>query len=121
MLTDFGRYLRKIRIDCGELIRDMAARLEVTASYLSAVETGKRNIPSTWVDAIAAAYHLDARMKEGLAAAAARSSKVIKLHLDQMAPAQKETAILFAREFNELDDAALRHIREILKRPAQGE
>lgn len=121
MLTEFGRYLRKIRIDCGELIRDMAARLGVTASYLSAVETGKRNIPPTWVEAIAALYRLNGQEKDALADAAANSSKVIKLNLEQMAPAQKETAILFAREFNDLDDAALRRIREILKPRMHGE
>lgn len=42
MLTAFGKELRKLRIMAGELIRDMAARLDVTASYLSGVdaETG---------------------------------------------------------------------------------
>jgi transcriptional regulator with XRE-family HTH domain len=46
MLTEFGQYLRKIRIDCGDLLKDMADKLGVTSSYLSAVETGKRNVPA---------------------------------------------------------------------------
>ena len=50
MLTGFGKELRKLRIMAGELIRDMADKLEVTASYLSAVETGKRQVPNARID-----------------------------------------------------------------------
>ena len=44
MLTEFGKILRKLRIDRQELLRDMAKNLEVSSAYLSAVETGKRKI-----------------------------------------------------------------------------
>lgn len=52
MLTEFGKILRKIRIDQGEIIKDMEEKLNVTASYLSVVETGKRNIPENWIEEI---------------------------------------------------------------------
>ena len=45
MLTEFGKCLRKIRIDKAELLKDMAEKLQVTSAYLSAVEHGKREIP----------------------------------------------------------------------------
>ncbi len=44
-VTEFGKFSRKLRIENDELLRDMANKLGVTASYLSAVEIGKRNIP----------------------------------------------------------------------------
>ena len=47
-LTEFGKFSRKLRIDNGELLKDMAIKLNVTVSYLSAVEIGKRNIPEKW-------------------------------------------------------------------------
>ena len=52
MLTDLGRLLRKIRIDHGEILKDMANRFGVTASYLSAVENGKRAVPEAWEEII---------------------------------------------------------------------
>ena len=52
MLTDFGKELRKIRIDNNEFLKDMANKLGVTVSYLSAVENGKRDIPDEWLDKI---------------------------------------------------------------------
>ena len=45
MVNEFGKELRKIRIDHGEILKNMADKLKMTASYLSAIECGKRNIP----------------------------------------------------------------------------
>ena len=42
MLTALGKFLRKLRIDNGEILKDMADKLGVTASFLSAVENGKK-------------------------------------------------------------------------------
>ncbi len=120
MLTDFGRYLRKLRIDCGELIKDMAAKLEVTASYLSAVETGKRNIPAGWVQQIADLYGLDEAQHAALGKAAVNSARSVKLELEHLSAERKEAAILFAREFGGLDDAAIDKIREIIKNKGDG-
>ena len=52
MLTEFGKFLRKIRIDRQELLRDMAGTLGVSVAYLSAVENGKRNVPVSWINKI---------------------------------------------------------------------
>ena len=42
MITRFGKELRKIRIDHGEILKDMAEKLQVTPSFLSSVEVGKK-------------------------------------------------------------------------------
>ena len=57
-LTAFGRFTRKLRVDRGELLKDMSRRLGVTPSYLSAVETGRRNIPTEWVAKLCTLYGL---------------------------------------------------------------
>lgn len=46
MLTEFGKVMRIIRINTGDSMRDMAAKIGMSATYLSAIETGKRNIPA---------------------------------------------------------------------------
>ena len=50
MATTFGKELRKLRIDKDENIHDMAKKLGISISYLSAIEAGSRNIPSDMVD-----------------------------------------------------------------------
>lgn len=59
MLTEFGKFTRKLRIDNGELLKNMADKLGVSSSYLSSVETGKRKVPLEWADKISLLYSLD--------------------------------------------------------------
>ena len=115
MLTDFGRFLRKIRIDCGEILKDMAEKLNVSAAYLSAVEMGKRNIPEQWVNRISELYSLSDEEKSNLNDAADNSAKSITLNFENISNAHKETAILFAREFENVDTETLDKIKKLLK------
>lgn len=114
MLTAFGKELRKLRIMTGELIRDMAAKLNVTASYLSAVETGKRQTPDGWVDKIADLYSLSLQEKIALQKAADASVLSVKLDLKGLNDRRRQTAVLFAREFSDMDDEKLETIRRLL-------
>ncbi len=114
MLTAFGKELRKLRITVGELIRDMASKLGVTASYLSAVETGKRQIPDEWVARISSLYNLSPSEKTALQKAADSSAQTVKFSLDGMTDRRRQTAVLFAREFSDLDDQKIEQIRMLL-------
>ena len=115
LLTDFGRFLRKIRIDCGEILKDMAEKLNVSAAYLSAVEMGKRNIPEQWVNRISELYNLSEEEKSKLNDAADNSAKSITLNFDNISNSHKETAILFAREFENVDTETLDKIKKLLR------
>ncbi|QFY43007.1 helix-turn-helix transcriptional regulator [Candidatus Methylospira mobilis] len=48
-LTDFGRAVRKARLDAHETLSTMAESLEVSPAFLSAMETGRKKIPEEWV------------------------------------------------------------------------
>ncbi len=45
-MTYFGEKIRELRADKGVSQADMAKALEVTPAYLSALEHGKRGVPS---------------------------------------------------------------------------
>ncbi|WP_442596271.1 XRE family transcriptional regulator [Parapusillimonas sp. JC17] len=51
-LTEFGKAVRKARIDTGQTLLGMAAVLETTASFLSAMETGRKKVGAGWVEKI---------------------------------------------------------------------
>lgn len=116
MLTDFGKILRKLRIDCGEIIKNMADKLGCTASYLSAVETGKRPVPDEWVDKIVELYNLDSDTAQNLRSASLAEAKTIKIDINNLFGSKRETAILFAREFSDIDETTSDKIRELLKK-----
>lgn len=48
-LTEFGKAVRKARIDIGETLLSMASAIGTTASFLSGMETGRKKIADDWV------------------------------------------------------------------------
>lgn len=47
-LTEFGKTIRKARLDAETSLLEMASALDVTSSYLSGLETGRKNITNEW-------------------------------------------------------------------------
>lgn len=81
MVTEFGKFCRKLRIDNNEIMKDMAKKLGVTVSHLSAVEIGKRKIPFTWAEEISKHYELTALQVTEL---------TILIVLNSLSPREKE-------------------------------
>ncbi len=52
MLTEFGKAVRKARIDAGSTMMEMANSLGTSPSFLSSIETGRKKIPAEWVKKI---------------------------------------------------------------------
>ncbi|WP_273756947.1 helix-turn-helix domain-containing protein [Bartonella sp. MM73XJBT] len=59
MLTSFGKMLRKLRIDHSERLLDMAEKLDVSVSFLSSVEIGKKSVPVGMEEKIIKLYALN--------------------------------------------------------------
>lgn len=51
-LTEFGKAVRKARIDTGYTLLTMSKALGTTPAFLSGLETGSKKIPPKWVSAI---------------------------------------------------------------------
>ncbi|WP_243015114.1 helix-turn-helix domain-containing protein, partial [Brevibacillus borstelensis] len=84
MVTPFGKFCRKLRIDKEELLKDMADKLGVTSSYLSAVENGKRSIPQSWLHGISQIYELCDNQISELQNAIESSQTVLKFDLKEL-------------------------------------
>lgn len=115
LITPFGKFCRKLRIDNGELLKDMASKLGVTASYLSAVENGKRKIPLNWLHLISKIYSLNEQQISELKKAIEESQTVIKFDLREFTNEKKDILLAFAREHKNLDSADLEKILKILQ------
>lgn len=114
MLTSFGKFCRKLRIDNGELLKDMAVKLGVTSSYLSAVENGKRNVPQKWINQITELYSLSASAEEDLRKAVQESQNTIKIDFKGFSKEDKNVLMALAREFKGLDENDRAKIKDIL-------
>lgn len=116
MLSEFGKFTRKLRIDNSKLLKDMAEELNVTTSYLSAVEMGKRNVPEGWKKIIADNYHLNEVQIEEMDKAIYNSQKTIKVNLNNYSNSDRDLILAFARKFDELENDEKEIMKNILER-----
>ena len=114
MLTSIGRFLRKLRIDEGEILKDMAEKLEVTVSFLSAVENGKKRMPSNWNYRICEIYNLTEDQRNAFTTAIAETEDDIELNFGWQSLQNRELAVSFARKFSDIDDDQVEAIQKIL-------
>ncbi|WP_332238862.1 helix-turn-helix domain-containing protein [Sporolactobacillus sp. KGMB 08714] len=114
MLTPFGKFCRKLRIDRGELLKDMATKLNVTSAYLSAVENGKRKIPNEWVAKLINKYSLKEKERSDLQFTFEASQTNVNIDLSRSSNSKKNIALAFARKLNGMDDSELQRISKIL-------
>lgn len=114
MLTAFGKLCRKIRIDYNEFLADMADKIGVSPSLLSAVENGKKNVPVKWLPIIAQAYELDENEVAELEEAAKKSVRSIKISMNEMDEDNKNLVLLFAQKRDELSREQQRQILAVL-------
>ena len=114
MLTSLGKFLRKLRIDRGEILRDMSVKLNVSVSFLSAVETGKKRMPASWNRLICDLYQLDSDQRRQFTTAIADTEQSIEMNFANSSIVKKELAVSFARKFSDIDEKQIAAIRKIL-------
>ncbi|HBH4034382.1 TPA: helix-turn-helix transcriptional regulator [Clostridioides difficile] len=115
-VTEFGIFVRKLRHYNNEFLEDMSKKLNVAPSYLSMVETGKRNIPKEWQDTIVEKYNLSNNEMEDLKIAILHSKKEIKIETTDLNKDEKELIFAFANHFRHLNHQDKEKIRSILKK-----
>lgn len=113
MTTDFGKELRKLRVDREERLLDMADRLEVSAAFISLLESGKKSISASFEELVITAYSLSESAADVLRRAADASRKAFLLSPNSRLG--RDTAGLLARRINSLSDAELTKIKNILE------
>lgn len=115
MLTDFGKVCRRLRLEVNENLGDMADRLGMKPSFLSAIENGKKNVPKTLCESIKKEYSLTNEQYTELAEAAEASRLQIKIQMKDMQSSDRNLVLSFARKFEELDNNEKEKIMRILQ------
>lgn len=115
MVTEFGKYIRKRRIDKVVTLREMADAMGLSPSYLSSVETGKRNITDTFLNEVVNYLKLKVEEVTYLHNLAAISQKEISISIERANDKQKNSAVFFARKLNTLNSDELDKINKILE------
>lgn len=93
MKTAFGKCLAKIRVDFCERQTDMAKRLSVAPSFLSAIENGRKEVPLKLLLTICKEYSLDYQCRRILASSLCNSDSAIHISKGEW-PERKMWAIM---------------------------
>ncbi len=118
MLTEFGKFLKKLRIDKSETLAVMAGKLGISAAYLSSIENGTRDIPGTMISTIMQQYHPGAAvMHDLLKARSATPNKMVEIELASLPPdpVYQQTALMFETYLHLLDRDVVRQIYDIIE------
>lgn len=75
MLTEFGKALRKLRIDNDERILDMAKKIGKSSAFVSSIEHGQKPLPDAFDDLIIETYGLDGLQAQTIRQAYTHSKK----------------------------------------------
>lgn len=119
MITDFGKNLRKIRIDLGITLYQMAETTNVSPAFLSSIETGKKPVPDGYVATLAENYSCVMHRIDEFKRLAAQTKKEVKIKINHQDQSGSELVMAFARRFSELTEDQKTRIQAILKADAR--
>ena len=116
-MTPFGARLRALRAERGVTLKDLAAALQVSAAYLSALEHGRRGRPSAGlVHQVNEYFGLIWDDAEELARLARQSHPRVVLDTAGLAPEVTEFANRLAREIRQVTPDAAAQMEAVLDR-----
>lgn len=111
-LTDFGKAIRKLRIDYDTKLNELATSIGVSSAFLSAVETGKKPISAELITKITNALGLSKAEENLLTHAASQSVDNVTVRTNS--PEEAEIALMFARRIQD-DTLNMAQLRKILE------
>lgn len=113
-ITALGKELRKLRLEKGEVMKDMANAIKVSSAYLSAVERGKKAPSEKMISGIKAQYQLSCSEIKSLHEAVVLSQNHISIDLNDSDDEDRMLATAFARKFKSLEESEKEQISKLL-------
>lgn len=116
MANNFGKFCRKLRIDRGEILADMAKKLGVSSAFLSKVETGGKKPPKEWKDKIVALYDLNDQKAAELDEYLFEAINANSLDMSGYSETDKNMLLSFARKLDTMDDAKKMQFKKLIEK-----
>lgn len=116
MLTALGKFLRKYRIDHGEILKSMAEKLQMTPAYLSSIENGKRTPPKYIIEKLSAIYLFTSEEMDCLQQSYIETVNEVTISLDHTNEFQRNLGVVFARKLDNLDQEQINSMLSILNK-----
>lgn len=105
MVNNFGKFCRKLRIDKGELLADMAGKLGVSSAFLSKVENGGKKPPKEWQEKITQLYQLNEGEQKMLENYMFEAMNYQSIDMTDYTEDNRMMLLSFARKLSSMDDS----------------
>jgi transcriptional regulator with XRE-family HTH domain len=116
MKGNLGKFLRKLRVDEDEYLKDMSERIGVSISFLSAVENETKKITPKMIDKLVEEYSLNSGQEDQLRKYAMEANNEVDIDLSKLNENGIDLTYRFARNVTNLSDNDIELIRSILRR-----
>lgn len=114
-MTPFGQKIRELRELRGITLKEMAANLQVSSAYLSALEHGRRGRPSrTLVHQICAYFNIIWDEAEDLLTLAKLSHPKVTVDTSGLSAEATELANRLAQDIRKIDRETLKNMLKLL-------
>ena len=114
-------FLKKLRLENNEVLYDMANRVGVSSSFLSAVENGRKAPPVSWIESISDLYRLTPDQRTDLESIINDSIRQVRLDVGDVAPSRRNCALAFARNFDRFTDDDIQELMSFLEKRRENE
>ena len=111
----FGKELKKLMIENDENLINIADYLGVSIPFVSAVISGKKNVPDGWVEKISIHYKLDFQNQNYMRDLGEKSKNILKINLTNCSNQQRGLALQLQRNLSNLNDSEIKKLMDILK------
>ncbi|MFK9872711.1 helix-turn-helix domain-containing protein [Klebsiella pneumoniae] len=113
-VTQLGRFLRKVRIDRGQRLNDMAEEMEMSVAQLSAIELGKRSISAKVKQRLITFYSAFCSGEEEVGRLVDVSQPSFKEDFEDVDDLRRDLFVSFARSYKALpEDQARQWLDEL--------
>ena len=109
-----SKFLRKLRIDRDEYLKDMSEKTGVSIAFFSAVENETKKMTESLIQKIIDVYQLDKEEQDELRAASMEANKEATIYLVNLNQEKIDLTYRFARRIETIDENTLKKLRDIL-------
>ncbi len=119
-ITPIAKFLRMLRLNNNEVLKDMADRLELSTALISSIETGKKKASDNFREKIINEYNLSneevKRLDDAIVRTNIRELNELTLKTNNLDENREDLVVAFARCFSDLDDDSTSKIKKILEK-----
>lgn len=116
VVKDLRLFMRRLRLENGELtLQQMAEMLNVSQSYLSQIENGRRDMSQNFISTLTNVFELDNEQSGKIITYSKNLKKQISIPLQELSDVKKKTTLAYVDAMENLDDAEFQKIYEMIR------